>query len=155
MHLPHLPPFENGTVVFVTTCTLDRQPLLACPESHAILQDVWGKSGQFNGWYIGHYVVMPDHVHFFACPGLQAQPMARWMQLWKSASAKGINRAFGRTGSLWQSDYFDRFMRSQHDYAQKWNYVESNPVRKGLARNPWEWPYRGIIHDLRHRGARD
>jgi len=155
MHLPHLRPFERNPVVFITTCTRGRLPLLDNPPLHAILRDIWEKSAPFNGWFVGQYVVMPDHVHLFARPGLGCISLARWMQLWKSTATRQLNRETGRTGSLWQPDYFDRFIRSHHDYDQKWAYVESNPVRQRLVSRPADWPYRGVIHDLRHHAPRD
>lgn len=123
--------------------------MLACIEAHEVLRDIWTKSATMNGWHVGHYVLMPDHVHLFACPNMDARPLGRWMQLWKSISAKRINQVLKRSGTLWQTDYFDRFVRSVSDYSEKWNYVALNPVRKGFATVPEDWPYRGIIHDLR------
>lgn len=155
MHLPHLQPFGKGSVVFLTTCTHGRRPLLACAESHELLREIWSKSARLNGWFVGHYVLMPDHVHLFACPGPEAISLAGWMQLWKSIAAKGINRVTRGTGAVWQPDYFDRYLRSLRDYTHKWDYVLLNPVRKGLVMNPEDWPYRGVIYDLRHEGPRD
>jgi putative transposase len=155
MHLPHLSSFARNPVVFITTCTLDRRPLLDNPMAHAVLHEIWVRSAPLNGWFVGQYVVMPDHVHLFACPGLSAISLAHWMQLWKSIVAKRINKSTGCTGTLWQPDYFDRFIRSHHDYDKQWAYVESNPVRKGLSQTAYDWPYRGIIHDLRPRWPRD
>jgi REP element-mobilizing transposase RayT len=98
---------------------------------------------------------MPDHVHLFACPKPDALLLAGWMQMWKTISAKRINRILERSGTLWQADYFDRYLRSLKDYSQKWEYVAMNPIRKGLAERPEDWPYRGVIHDLRFHAARD
>jgi REP element-mobilizing transposase RayT len=33
----------------------------------------------------------------------------------------------------WQSDFWDRTLRSDESYAEKWEYVRLNPVRHGLA----------------------
>src|ERR1700712_2802129 len=88
MHLPHLKPFENGRIVFITTCTHNREPLLASPEIHRVLREIWTKSAKLNGWLVGNYVIMPDHVHLFACPQADAISLPRWMQLWKAVTAK-------------------------------------------------------------------
>lgn len=151
MQLPHLRAYEKTPIVFLTVCTHRREARLASPIVHDILSEVWGKSASLNGWFVGHYVLMPDHLHLFAAPGLDAQPLAVWMRLWKSISAISINRCLGRSGPLWQADYFDRYLRSRDDYTQKWAYVMLNPVRKGLCASAEGWPYRGTIHDLRIR----
>lgn len=119
------------------------------------MHDIWVNSVRLNGWFVGHYMLMPDHVHMFACPQQDALSLAGWMQIWKAIAAKRINRALGRSGALWQPDYFDRYMRSLKDYSLKWDYVALNPARKGLVANPEDWPYRGIIHDLRYHVSRD
>jgi REP element-mobilizing transposase RayT len=154
MHLPHLRPFQSDSVVFLTTCVQQRHALLACNEAHEVLRDIWTKSAELNGWFVGHYLLMPDHVHLFAGQAPDARPLADWMRLWKSIGATRINRSLQRTGTLWQADYFDRFIRSLADYRKKWEYVAQNPVRKGLDVRPEDWPYRGVLHDLRHHASR-
>lgn len=155
MHLPHLAAFERAPIVFLTTCTDRRRPLLAHPEVHAILRDVWTQSAPRNGWFVGQYVLMPDHVHLFASPGLAACSLAKWVQLWKAITAKGIARALGQPGAVWQADYFDPYLRSVDDCGRKWTYVEQNPVRQKLVTHCERWDYRGTIHDLRCRRPRD
>ncbi|HEY0863760.1 MAG TPA: transposase [Lacunisphaera sp.] len=154
MHLPHLLPFRSSAVVFLTTCIHQRHSVLACAQVHEVLHDVWSKSAKLNGWYVGQYLLMPDHVHLFACQAPDARPLASWMRLWKSISATRINRSLLRHGPLWQADYFDRFIRSHRDHQEKWDYVTLNPVRKGFVAKTEDWPYRGIIHDLRHHASR-
>ena len=75
---------------------------------------------------------MPDHVHFFARRATIAQPMAKWMQMWKSVSSRKLAAALEITPPIWQPDYFDRYLRSRENYGQKWNYVEQNALRAGL-----------------------
>ena len=46
---------------------------------------------------------------------------------------------------LWQPGFFDRILRSQESYAEKWNYVREKPVRAGLVQTAHDWPYQGEI----------
>ncbi len=110
MPLPHLRPFQNSEIVFVTTCVNERRPLLADAETPQIIREIWTKSGELNGWFVGQYVLMPDHLHLFACPTDAAIPLSRWMQLWKATTAKQINRLSRASGTFWQPDYFDRYI---------------------------------------------
>ena len=91
---------------------------------------------------------MPDHGHFFARRATIAQPMAKWMQMWKSVSSRQFAAALDIAPPIWQPDYFDRYLRSRENYGQKWNYVEQNALRAGLIKEGGEWPYRGTIFDL-------
>ena len=149
VRLPHLAPFSKQPLLFITTCTAGRRPLLATIPAHEILKILWMKSAAVDGWFVGHYVLMPDHVHLFAMPRLEAKPLAGWMKAWKSVSARRIAAASKVTPPIWQNDYFDHFIRSASAYAEKWKYVQQNPVRKELRLRPEDWPYFGTLHDLR------
>ena len=50
----------------------------------------------------------------------------------KSFTAKQINKVMHRTGRLWQSEYFDRIIRSEEHYKHVLKYIVSN--NKELAR---------------------
>ena len=91
---------------------------------------------------------MPDHVHFFARPEIGARRMADCVEMWKSISSRQIAAALSINPPIWQQDYFDRYLRSNESYSEKWYYVEQNAVRAGLVEATEAWPYRGTIHDL-------
>ncbi len=59
-HLPHLSSFRDNPIVFFTTCTRKRRKLLACAESHVILRGLWERSAERDGWWVGHYILMPN-----------------------------------------------------------------------------------------------
>ena len=148
-HLAHLASFAPEPVVFFTVVAAGRRAVLANEDAHEILRGLWQRSAERNGWCVGDYLLMPDHVHFFARASRMADPMRKWVQMWKSVGARELLRRRGLVGPLWQEDYFDRYLRSGEDYAEKWSYVEANPVRAGLAAKPEDWPYQGRIHVLR------
>lgn len=151
MHLPHLQSFSKQPLLFITACTVGRRPLLAGNAAKEILESVWIKAASIDGWYVGHYLLMPDHVHFFAQPTIEAKPLAAWVKSWKSISSRRIVTACDATAPIWQADYFDHFVRSADSYRQKWDYVQNNPVRQGLCQRNADWPYQGTIHELRFR----
>jgi putative transposase len=148
-HLAHLASFVAEPVVFFTVITARRQAVLANEEVHEILRGIWTLAGEQNGWWVGDYLLMPEHVHFFARAGRESVPMKKWVQMWKSLSARQWMAMRGLKTPLWQADYFDRYLRTAENYSEKWAYVEANPVRKGLVAKPEDWPYRGRIHVLR------
>src|SRR5215831_5818101 len=109
-HLPHVSSFRDNPIVFFTTRTHKRRTLLACAQSHVILWGLWERSAERDGWWVGHYILMPDHVHFFARRAINAQPMAKWMQMWKSVSAGQLAAALDIAPPIRQPDYFDRYL---------------------------------------------
>lgn len=148
-HLPHLAPFHRQPILFLTVCAHERRPILASPAVHDILRKIWLDSASRNGWCVGRYVVMPDHVHLFAQAALDARPLPDWRRLWKSISSRRINLARQSAEPVWQADYFDRFLRTSESYRQKWEYVALNPVRKGLVESIETWEFGGEIFELR------
>ena len=66
----------------------------------------------------------------------------------KGASARKINVLLGRSGAIWQEEFFDHVLRSSESYSQKWDYVKENPVRAGLVRSSDEWPWQGEMESL-------
>jgi putative transposase len=85
---------------------------------------------------------MPDHVHLFV-RGSDDFRLGPWVGKLKQSLAKQI-AAVG-TPPIWQRGFFDRVLRSDESYAQKWNYVRENPARAGLVTKADEWPYSGEI----------
>ena len=93
-------------------------------------------------------MLMPDHVHFFASPSVEAKKRAVWLKLWKSVSARHLTQTFEVEPPLWQADTFDHVLRTAESYAEKWNYVRENPVRAGLVAQSADWPWQGEINRL-------
>ena len=60
---------------------------------------------------------------------------------WILPSAARSNKLLGRTGSVWQEEYFDTALGRSESLDQKMEYVRQSPVRAGLAANPedYEW----------------
>ena len=90
---------------------------------------------------------MPDHVHMIITPLNDEQAstygLAEIMKAIKGVSARSINKALGRLGSVWQEESFDHILRSHEHIQSKVEYICQNPVRKGLVKEvddyPWLW----------------
>jgi putative transposase len=52
------------------------------------------------------------------------------MRAFKSISAHRVNELCGRTGSLWQRNYYERVLR-QGELEKARQYVDTNPLRWG------------------------
>ncbi len=103
-------------------------------------------------------VVMPDHVHLLLTPSVceNGDPflLERILKGIKGTSARGINKALHRSGSVWQPESFDHFLRSSESAQAKAGYILANPVRRGLAeRNrDYGWTWRLAGRHGRHPG---
>ena len=132
-------------VFFLTVCVAGRRPVLADPRIADILVQAWRHATALHGWHVGRYVIMPDHVHFFASPVSDAaKDLSKLLKYWKRSTAIRIRRA-AAIPFRWQRGFFDHLLRSKESYAEKWEYVRQNPVRAELVNDPDEWPYQGEI----------
>ncbi len=129
------------TIVCVTVCTHRRSPWLDNDDVRNLLFDVWE---QADVWRVGRYVIMPEHIHLFAGE-FGDLTIESWVRYWKSQFTK----RHGDRQHRWQTDHWDRRVRSQQEYERAWNYIHWNPVRAELVDHPEEWPYSGMIYDLR------
>src|SRR5690606_27574370 len=60
---------------------------------------------------LASWVVMPNHVH--VCFVINATwRVEQVMHSWKRHAANEINRLMGKSGAVWQRDYFDRLVRN-------------------------------------------
>jgi len=128
-------------IVYLTVCTKRRVPWLATPEAHRLLIQTWKNA---TAWLVGRYVVMPDHLHLFAEPGTPELPFDNWVRFWKSRFTK----AHGDALHEWQVDHWDRRLRNEDSYDEKWNYVRNNPVRHKLVSRAEDWPFQGELSPL-------
>jgi len=74
------------------------------------------------------FVIMPNHVHVLFAPSAEHK-LADIMHSWKRHTARLINLHMGKSGSLWQPDYWDRLIRRQRHYDWVKNYIANNPAK--------------------------
>ena len=77
----------------------------------------------------------------FRCRTRFESTLADIVQIWKSATAHTINKRERRGGRLWRREYFDRFMRTEEQFATTVAYIENNPVAARLCEKPEDWRY--------------
>ncbi|MCC6414828.1 MAG: transposase [Opitutaceae bacterium] len=148
-HLPRLTQvWQRHPLYFITTCCAQRRKILTTPTASPILTNAWKAAPSLHGWFVGRYVIMPDHVHFFARPGPNAKRLTAFLRNWKRWTSNQLVKFAGVEPPIWQPEFFDHLMRSADSYAEKWNYVRLNPVRAGLVTAPEMWPYCGELEPL-------
>ena len=101
------------------------------------------------------YCVMPNHVHVLFQPidvrritgeppvateiGEQADsmsPLAHIMHSLKSYTAHEANKILDRSGTFWQAESYDHWVRDADELERIVNYIRGNPVKAGLVERP-------------------
>jgi REP element-mobilizing transposase RayT len=132
--LPHWR-LENATY-FVTWRLSPQQPDLQ-PAERGLIRDVVNHFHR-QRYELFAYVVMNDHVHALLEPSPRFTLEAT-IQSWKSFSANQLQRKHGRTGRVWQKDYFDRIMRDDAEFGEVMRYIFSNPQKRWPTEVSYQW----------------
>ena len=87
------------------------------------------------------YVVMDDHVHVLLEP-LAPHELQGIIHSWKSFTARLMQRQHKRFGRVWQDEYFDRVVRDDQEFVQKFEYIIGNPWKRwpDIDEYAWVWP---------------
>ena len=85
------------------------------------------------------WCVMPNHVHALLC--VRSEPLVRVIAQLKRYTAREANRILGRTGRFWAKDCWDTYMRGSRQQFETVKYIENNPVKAFLVRDPKNWPW--------------
>ena len=89
-------------------------------------------------------VVMPEHVHMIFRI-LDDSRLGTIMKSIKGFSARQIKSR----DQVWEHEGFDHILRHESGWRDKTWYVIQNPVKRGLARRPSEYPWLWVREELR------
>jgi putative transposase len=93
-------PFVRHLLFFLTVVANQRQSVLTAEPVLAALTEIWRRSAEIDGWMVGDYLLMSDHVHLFAKGAHDAKPLATWIGAWKSLSSRRLKPVLRLTGAL-------------------------------------------------------
>lgn len=99
-------------------------------ECRSVLESVLNfKDG--DDYYLGDYVIMPNHVHVLVRPllGCQLSPI---LKSWKGVSSRRVNQFIGEKGTLWMPEAFDHIVRNRERLGKFSTYIRDNPIKAGL-----------------------
>ncbi|MBL9200494.1 MAG: transposase, partial [Opitutaceae bacterium] len=75
---------------FLTAVNHERHAVHSCQSAFDSLTAIWQRSAELDGWFVGDYLIMRDHVHFFARAAMEAKSLANSMDTWKSLSSRQL-----------------------------------------------------------------
>ncbi len=138
-----LPHWQNpGSVYFITW--RGKPPQELSPAERIITLEAI-RFWEHRYWQLFAAVVMPDHVHLLAQPLATAADeythLGKIVKSIKSYSARHINRLRQQQGSIWPPERYDRIIRDDAEFLEKWHYIRHNPLKAGLAARPEDYPW--------------
>jgi putative transposase len=148
---------HDGRARFVTFSTYQRLPVLSTPRAGDIVTASIFEISRKNDLRLLAYVVMPEHVHLVVVPPITARigPIIGELKLGSSIRIHEIlqqqrSPLLGRlqvvrdgrsTFCMWKPRCYDHNCRTDSAVWEKVNYCHNNPVKRGLAATPADWPW--------------
>jgi hypothetical protein len=133
LHLSRYTPDEIRKQVELSLDSCENGDLLRGPTAHIVADSIL--FGHERDYFLDSWCVMPNHVHLLLkFPSDRA--LSKSLQALKSCTAHRINKLLGRTGSVWEREYFDRLVRPGQTETIR-RYILSNPAKAHLSNWPW------------------
>jgi len=106
----------------------------------------------FGAWglKVWAWCLMPNHVHLIVVPP-EGEALARGIGEVHRRYTRHVNFRKGWRGYLWQGRFGSCPMDAAHTLAAA-RYIERNPVRAGLVKRAWQWPWSSAAGHVSGRG---
>jgi putative transposase len=128
---------------FLTACTLHRDRVLTNGTLARFLIHSIRAAAALEAFHLHAWCVMPDHVHILVEGATNESIPSRFVSRWKRASTFEFKRRSGRL--LWQRLFYDHVLRPTESPDPFAWYIWLNPVRKGMCKEPGEYPWSGSM----------
>ena len=149
---------------YLTTSTYRRARVFSSERFSRHFVATLGNLRQELGFRIIGYVLMPEHVHLLVWPSDSANPSQIMQKLegrtarfilktlrenCEHAWCKKMLRQFALPASVhdeahyrvWQRRFYDMNIWTEKKKLEKLNYMHQNPVKRGLVKEPGDWPW--------------
>lgn len=128
---------------------INREPCFFAEEDYHCYLHWLQKSAADWNCAIHAYVLMTNHVHLLISAE-RAEGPAKLMQSLGRRYVQYINRAYKRSGSLWEGRYKSSVVQAETYLLACMRYIELNPVRAGMVADPAQYRW----SSYRHNGLR-
>jgi len=143
---------RSGETLHLVQRGNNRTACFACNEDRAWFTRLLHDVSERTGCAIHAYVLMTNHVHLLLTAS-EARSPSRMMQALGRRYVRYFNDRFERTGTLWEGRFRSSVIDSERYFFQCSRYIETNPVRAGLATRPSD--YRWSSYRCNANGAPD
>jgi putative transposase len=147
--------YGSGYLHFITTSCYQRLPVLGTAASRELFLQVLEEVRKRYRFVIVGYVAMPEHVHLLLSEP-ERDDLSMVMQVLKQGFARrllcqlrrsrdrapgGLSKLILNEQHVWQRRFYDFELWSAEKRQEKLHYMHQNPVRRGLVREPEQWPW--------------
>ncbi|MFC1600156.1 transposase [Patescibacteria group bacterium] len=87
------------------------------------------------------YCIMPNHFHLSLRSDHDPKNISKFLKALQQSYAIYFNREYGNKGHVFESRFTHKPIETNISLARVKRYILNNPVRKGLVKKYYEWPY--------------
>jgi len=128
-------PQETRTY-FVTAVTAQRRPLFQVTSTAELLQQTILDYREQRKFLLHAFVLMPDHFHALITPAPNVS-LEKALQFIKGGFSFRLKSKF----DVWERSFNESQISSEEKFISCVRYIEENPIRRGLASTPQDYPF--------------
>jgi putative transposase len=130
--------YSQGNLFFITTVTLDRNPILI--KNFDLVKMAFDRTKDRFDIKIPAWVTLPDHLHMII--DTRTNNLSNIMKVLKQDFGFLYRKRNSiKTGRVWQLRFYDHFIRNQKDLNHHIDYIHFNPVKHGLVKTVKDYKY--------------
>jgi REP element-mobilizing transposase RayT len=139
--MSHPEPLQPGAYYHIYNRGVNREPLFREPRNYTHFLNLYGRYIEPVAETFA-YCLMNNHFHFLL--RVRSEPTSTPSRQFNNlfiAYAKAFNRAFQRTGALFESPFKRRVVESDRYFTALVAYIHRNPQQHGFVDDFRDWPY--------------
>ena len=117
----------------------NRQDVFFVDDDRRVYLSILKEQSEKYGLEILGWCLMTNHIHLIARPSAP-ESLAKALGRTHLRYAQYVNRLHGRSGHLWQNRFFSCPL-GRKQFWQVLRYTEQNPVRAGVIKTAWKYPW--------------
>ena len=131
---------HNGCYAHIISRSIRKMKLMRDDTDFQVLNQLFLKTKQEQGYQIHHYCFMQTHFHLVVC-------MPKWsafadaMRRVKSLYSHHFHSRYGLSGPIWRERYRALLIENEDYLYACGSYVENNPVEAGIVGQASGWKY--------------
>jgi putative transposase len=139
--------FAPGIAQHLIQRGIQGQPVFRDDEDYLQWQADMRESAREHHLAVHAYVLLPDHFHLLATAP-SAQALSAAMQALGRRYVAHFNHKYKRNGTLWEGRYRSTLIEPGQYFHKCSQYIETHPVRIGLADEPGHYPWSSYAHHV-------
>jgi putative transposase len=117
----------------------NKQDVFFVDDDRRVYLEILKQQSDKYGLTIIGYCLMANHIHLIAIPARE-KSLAEAVGRTHFIYTQYINRFHKRSGHLWQGRFYSCGLDEKH-FFMAMRYIERNPIRAGICRNAWNYPW--------------